>query len=348
LVRTLVVAGTLVGVATIALVSSARDGSHGASAQQPSALQAFSGIQSPGAAGVVAPAVVQAPADANAASAAVDPAVTSDSVAVDPAATGDSVADLATADDNGELTADCVVEPKSMAFNATGMDVMCLQQALVREGFYTGAVSGTYDYATSQAVESYQKAHDLYVDGVAGRETGKALGIWPDEQMFVVHTTPLPAGTRDEMGFAVSSVTALGDDIPPLPENSGSGRRVVYERISQRVWAVAEDGHVIRSWLVTGSQYNNEIPGTHEVYSRSEQSTAWNGRAILPYMIRWLKTERGAIGFHGIPIHVEDGTPYQTEAELGTRMSGGCQRQADPDAAFMWEFAQVGTTVVVI
>ena len=36
-----------------------------------------------------------------------------------------------------------------------------------------------------------------------------------------------------------------------------------------------------------------------------------------------------------------------TEAELGTRLSGGCQRQANADARFMWNFAPVGTPVVV-
>ena len=84
------------------------------------------------------------------------------------------------------------------------------------------------------------------------------------------------------------------------------------------------------------------------MYSRSEQSTAWNGKAILPHMVRWLKTQIGAIGFHGIPIHVSDGTPYQTDAELGTRLSGGCQRQDNLDANFVWAWAQIGTTVVVL
>ena len=65
-------------------------------------------------------------------------------------------------------------------------------------------------------------------------------------------------------------------------------------------------------------------------------------------MIRWLQTDIGHIGFHGIPIHVSDGTPYMTEDELGTRLSGGCQRQANADARFMWAFAEVGTKVVVL
>jgi hypothetical protein len=77
-------------------------------------------------------------------------------------------------------------------------------------------------------------------------------------------------------------------------------------------------------------------------------SSAWNFQAHLPLMIRYQETDIGHIGFHAIPLHVSDGSPYQTEAELGTRLSGGCQRQANLDAAFLWNFAQVGTTVVVI
>jgi lipoprotein-anchoring transpeptidase ErfK/SrfK len=39
---------------------------------------------------------------------------------------------------------------------------------------------------------------------------------------------------------------------------------------------------------------------------------------------------------------------YQTEEELGTRLSGGCQRQAKLDADFLWDFATIGTPVVVL
>lgn len=246
------------------------------------------------------------------------------------------------------LTADCVVESAALRLGDQGADVMCLQQALIRDGYLAGDPSGNFDEQTSAAVNELQTEQDLFVDGVAGRETALAVGVWPDESANVVRTPAPPAGARDELGFALSSVSSTGDDAPPLPANSGSGRRVVYSREGQRVWAVAEDGQIIRSWLVTGSKYDNEVPGTHEVYSRSEQSTAWNGQAILPLMIRWLKTDIGAIGFHGIPVRVSDGTDYQTEAELGTRLSGGCQRQANRDAAFMWQFAQVGTPVVVV
>jgi peptidoglycan hydrolase-like protein with peptidoglycan-binding domain len=241
----------------------------------------------------------------------------------------------------------CTIGALSIRLTSQGDGVACLQQALADEGYYDGSIDGDFDNATAQAVMAYQEAEDLFVDGVVGRESAIELGIWPDEESLVVRTPPPPEGAMDSMGYLLSPVASVGDDAPPLPDNSGEGRRVVYDRAGQRAWAVGENGEIIRSWLVTGSKYSNEMPGTHTVYSRSEMSTAWNGQAFLPKMIRYQQTEIGHIGFHGIPRHVSDNSPYQTTDELGTRLSGGCQRQHDLDAAFMWAFADVGTTVVV-
>ena len=162
-------------------------------------------------------------------------------------------------------------------------------------------MTGQFDQATYAAVEDLQTERQLFVDGIVGRETAISVGVWPDEAALVVHTPPPAPGAEDSMGFPLSSVSSVGADAPPVPADSGSGRRIVYERAGQRVWAIDSDNQVIRSWLVSGSKYGNEQPGFHEVYSRSEQSTAWNGKAILPLMVRYQKTDIGAIGFHGIP-----------------------------------------------
>ena len=241
----------------------------------------------------------------------------------------------------------CTIGALSIRLGSDGDGVTCLQQALTDLGYYDGAASGNFDNATAQAVMAYQEAEGLFVDGVVGRESAIALDIWPDEESFVVHTPPPAEGAMDSTGYLLSPVASVGDDAPPLPENSGSGRRVVYDRAGQRVWAVDANERIIRSWLVSGSTYSNEQPGTHTVYSRSEMSTAWNGKAWLPQMIRYQQTAIGHIGFHAIPLHVSDNSPYQTTDELGTRLSGGCQRQHNLDAAFLWSFADVGTTVVV-
>jgi peptidoglycan hydrolase-like protein with peptidoglycan-binding domain len=241
----------------------------------------------------------------------------------------------------------CTIGALSIRLGSDGDGVACLQEALANEGFYDGDIDGDFDDPTLAAVMAYQEDTGLFVDGVVGRESAIELDIWPDEDLLVVRTPPPPPNTLDSMGYYLSPVASVGDDAPPLPENSGSGRRVVYDRAGQRVWAVDANERIVRSWLVSGSKYSNEAPGTHTVYSRSEMSTAWNGKAFLPNMIRYQQTEFGHIGFHGIPRHVSDNSAYQTTEELGTRLSGGCQRQHDLDAAFLWAFADVGTTVVV-
>lgn len=241
----------------------------------------------------------------------------------------------------------CTIGALSIRLTSQGDGVACLQQALADEGLYDGAIDGDFDDPTLAAVMAYQEEAGLFVDGVVGRESSIELGIWPDEASLVVRTPPPPPNTPDSTGFYLSPVATTGDDAPPLPDDSGSGRRVVYDRAGQRVWAVDSNDVVVRSWLVSGSKFSNEEPGTHTVYSKSEMSTAWNGKAFLPNMIRYQETDIGHIGFHGIPRHVSDNSPYQTDAELGTRLSGGCQRQNDLDAEFLWAFADVGTTVVV-
>ena len=288
---------------------------------------------------------LDATADADAAAASDEPFV--EMIDVELAGLADP--DPASADDADQARADggCTIEALSLRLGASGDGVTCLQNALIDTGYLDVNASGEFGQSTFDAVNDYQLAEDFYVDGVVGRETAIGLDIWPDEESLITRTPKPAAGATDLWGVELSPVGSAGDDAPPLPEDSGSGYRVVYDRAGQRVWAIDENEQIIRSWLVSGSTYANEIPGTHQVYSRSEMSTAWNGKAYLPNMIRWLKTERGAIGFHGIPTKVSTGEVYQTSDELGTRLSGGCQRQHNLDASFLWGFAPVGTPVIV-
>lgn len=279
-----------------------------------------------------------------------DPATTTTATSAPTTPTNEDFTPVAIQDLDGEdlTSVEACRMTKSLGGGDTGAEVICLQEALIASGYLSGTPSGRYDNATAAAVTRLQEERELFVDGLAGRETALSLGIWPEEPTNVIRTPPPAPGAVDLLGFPLSSVATSGPDAPPLPPNSGSGRRLVFERLGQRVWAVDENETVIRSWLVSGSKYNNETPGTHEVYSRSEVSTAWNGKAYLYKMVRWLKTDIGAIGFHALPVRVSDNSVYQTEEELGMRLSGGCQRQANLDADFTWEFAQIGTPVVVI
>lgn len=131
-----------------------------------------------------------------------------------------------------------------------------------------------------------------------------------------------------------------------LPDGSGEGRRVVYSVTQQRVWWVEEDGWVTHTYPVSG-RAATPGPGTYSVYSKSISTTSMNGKARMTHMVRFARGRGAAIGFHSIPVDGR-GRPLQSEAELGQYRSAGCVRQGNNDAAGLWNWAAVGTKVVVV
>ena len=244
----------------------------------------------------------------------------------------------------------CTIDEFEIAKGDSGDSVSCAQTALVAAGYSNVEVNGVFDDATDEATRAFQTDFELYVDGIIGKVTATELGVWPGLEAFVVRTPEPAPGAVDLSGMPLSPVASAGSDAPELPEDAGqgTGKRVVYERSSQRVWAIDDDEQIVRSYLVSGSRYRNEVPGWHSVYSRSESALGWDLQADLPYMIRYTQTERGHIGFHAIPSWRESGEMLQTIEELGQRLSGGCTRQALQDAEFLWTFAEVGTKVLVL
>ena len=137
-----------------------------------------------------------------------------------------------------------------------------------------------------------------------------------------------------------------GDQNPPVPDDSGDGRRIVFDQSDQRVWLVDDGEDVERTYLVSGSLYDNLDPGIYSVYSKSEQAVGIDDSGTMEYFVRFTEGTNGAaIGFHDIPI--DNGELVQTVAELGTPQSHGCVRQERTDAIALWEFAPIGTEVDV-
>ena len=136
------------------------------------------------------------------------------------------------------------------------------------------------------------------------------------------------------------------DSAPPVPDDSGDGRRIVFDQSDQRVWLVDDDESVERTYLVSGSVTDNLEPGTYSVYSKSEQAWGIDDSGTMQYFVRFTEGTNGAaIGFHDIPI--DNGELVQTVDQLGTPQSHGCVRQEREDAIALWEFAPVGTEVDV-
>jgi hypothetical protein len=198
--------------------------------------------------------------------------------------------------------------------------------------------------------------------GVLPVESGAAVAasapqtrvVQPDDKGSDVTRGALRLADSAQSGATPSTGTrgeqATGRRIPAtLPANSGTGRRIVFAMSAQRVWLVdsAGDGDdVRRTYLVSGSVTDNLEPGTYSVYSKSEQAWGIDDSGTMKYMVRFAHGPRAAIGFHDIPVF--DGATLQTRDQLGTPQSHGCIRQWRPDAKALWDFAPVGTKVVVV
>lgn len=62
-------------------------------------------------------------------------------------------------------------------YGSRGTEVRTIQEKLKRWGYYSGSVDGIYGSQTASAVKSFQKKNGLTVDGIAGTQTLKAMGI---------------------------------------------------------------------------------------------------------------------------------------------------------------------------
>ena len=151
------------------------------------------------------------------------------------------------------------------------------------------------------------------------------------------------AGSSD----STTTTTTVQFEVAPVPIKSGTGRRIVYANRQQRVWVINADNKVIRTFPVSGmlGQPGN---GTFSVFSKSPTSYSPEFAGVtFRFMTRFaIGRNGGNIGFHEIPIR--NSKPMQTVDELGAFKGSGCLRSSTQDARFIYQWATLGTKVVVV
>ncbi|WP_181008860.1 MULTISPECIES: L,D-transpeptidase [unclassified Streptomyces] len=133
------------------------------------------------------------------------------------------------------------------------------------------------------------------------------------------------------------------DGEPPLPAESGDGLRVVYALADQRVWLVepSDDGlgdTVLATYPVYPSSVSPD-PGSYLVSSRSEQITGSDGVPIENVVV----FDAPSDVVFGFSTATDGSTP-----DPGSEQRTGGIRQFATDGEDMWEFAPVGTPVIVV
>ncbi|GGV84465.1 hypothetical protein GCM10015535_29290 [Streptomyces gelaticus] len=125
-----------------------------------------------------------------------------------------------------------------------------------------------------------------------------------------------------------------------LPVDSGTGKRVVYALEDRRVWLVDADGKATRTFEVMPSTLN-PLPGTYRVNTpRTGAPTKGSDGVMIEHVVRFAMVDNVAVGFSAA-VDGSMESPDPTLKTGGVRMS-----RADGDA--MWDFALVGTKVVVL
>jgi lipoprotein-anchoring transpeptidase ErfK/SrfK len=188
-------------------------------------------------------------------------------------------------------------------------------------------------WAAADALAGYQQSSGTYkVPGDEPLQYGNA------------HTAPI-AG---EFG-ALQGGSEAPAPPPPYPD-IGDGKRIIYSNSEQRVWLIDKDNLLVDTYLVSG-RIGIPHDGTYSVYSKSVNAWAPYGGITMKHMVRFVRPgtwgNQWAYGFHSIPRYA-NGTPMQTEAQMGTHRSGGCVRQPDAKAYALFQWADIGTTVHAI
>jgi len=159
--------------------------------------------------------------------------------------------------------------------------------------------------------------------------------------------TSASAGSIGETTTTTTTTTPVLVEAAPVPIKSGTGRRIVYANRQQRVWVINADNEVIRTFPVSGmlGQPGN---GTFSVFSKSPTSFSPEFAGVtFRFMTRFaIGRNGGNIGFHEIPIR--NSKPMQTVDELGAFKGSGCLRSSTKDALFIYQWATLGTKVVVV
>jgi lipoprotein-anchoring transpeptidase ErfK/SrfK len=154
--------------------------------------------------------------------------------------------------------------------------------------------------------------------------------------------TPRPAPPKPPVAVVPKNVGHRA-----LPARSGTGRRIVYtEKTPQHVWLVEADGTIVADYAASG-RADWPKPGTYHVFSQSRYSSATG--LTFAYMTRFAHGRHANIGFHTIPRYNRSHRLTHPVSALGLPVGhGGCVHLTDAGAAFLYRWARIGTTVVVL
>ncbi|MFD5709376.1 hypothetical protein ACFWHW_03115 [Streptomyces pharetrae] len=154
-------------------------------------------------------------------------------------------------------------------------------------------------------------------------------------------TRPVATATTPTPSSATATATPKPTATAPtaVPDDSGTGRRIVYSLSQNRVWLIDASDSPRRTFTVWPGTVDPD-PGTYTVGTRSEPVTTGSDGVRIEHIVYFAAKSGVNIAFS----HAVDGASPPPAS--GAQTGGIRTKRADGEA--LWAFATTGTTVTVV
>ncbi|UWR23924.1 murein L,D-transpeptidase [Sulfitobacter sp. S190] len=251
------------------------------------------------------------------------------------------------------------VNAEKIALGATGADVLALRNRLMAMGYLRRSNARSFDAEMKTAVEAFQRAHGLEIDGVAGGETLRQINIGPEARLksvivamererwlnrdrgqrhILVNIPDFTAKVVDDgrVTFETRSVVGANREDRPTPEFSDMMSHMVINPswyvprsivVNEYLPALRRNPNAVRHIQITDRR--------GRVVSRNQNFSRFTARNF-PYSMRQPPSKSNALGLvkfmfpNKYNIYLHD-TPAKSLFSRDVRaFSHGCIRLNDP------------------
>ena len=172
-----------------------------------------------------------------------------------------------------------------------------------------------------------------------------ALSIRPDQPDAQQKVQEIAALLRPPT--PTPSPTPTATPLPTATPTAGPEDQLILVDISEQRMYVYENGRLLWNWVVsTGEPGRDTATGHFRVLDKIEMAYASTWNLDMPYWLGIYYSGPLENGIHALPINRATGVKLW-EGLLGRRVSYGCVILSDENARTLFEWAQIGTPVII-
>lgn len=114
--------------------------------------------------------------------------------------------------------------------------------------------------------------------------------------------------------------------------------------LDAQITTLFEDGKFITNFVDSSGATDTPTPlGQYEIYNKHPYALSDMFGVYLPYWLAF--TPDGLYGFHGLIVWPDGGK--ESEKNIGNAVSAGCVRHGAEESEFLYDWADIGTRVVI-